>query len=495
MMTLAQLVAQPRQQREADSAGVLDHILRHGKVVRQGGAPEGAFELISEFVAQVPGHVRLQSPNSADMIAERIAEIDELISAQVNEIMHAPQFQQLESTWRGLHRMVSAADGAGDLTVKVLPANKIELLKDFERATGFDQSSLFKKIYEEEFGTLGGVPFSVLVTDFTFGRGARDMRLLSELSHVAAGAHAPLLTAPAPGLFDMESFLDLSAPRDLAKIFESGELTSWRSFRESEDSRYVVMTLPQVMLRLPYGPDTVPVEEFVFRESDVNERHEACLWGSAAWALGERIIGAYAEYGWCAAIRGVEGGGKVEGLPVHTFRSPSGDIVSKCPTETAITDRREKELSDLGFLPLCHAKGTDYAVFFGGQTVNRPGNYSSDLAKANARLASMLPYVLAASRFAHYLKAIMRDKVGSFQSRSGVEKHLNQWITRYVTVDDEASQEVKARYPLREASVQVHENPGRPGSYSSVVFLRPHFQLEELTASIRLVAELPNQHK
>lgn len=495
MLTLAQLVAQAPEQDADESTSVLDHILRHGKVMRQGSASEGAAALISEFVEQVPGNVKHRSPNAADMIAERIAAIDELISEQINAIMHDPQFQQLESTWRGLHRMLSSSDGAADLKVKVLSANKGELLKDFERATGFDQSALFKKIYEEEFGTLGGLPFSFLVTDFTFGREARDMRLLGELSHVAAGAHAPLLTAPAPGLFDMESFLDLGAPRDLAKIFESGELATWRSFRESEDSRYVVMTLPRVMLRLPYGPDTIPVEEFAFVESDVNESHEACLWGSSAWALGERIISAYAEYGWCAAIRGVEGGGKVESLPVHTYRSPGGDIVSKCPTETAITDRREKELSDLGFLPLCHAKGTDYSVFFGGQTVNKPANYSTDLANANARLASMLPYVLAASRFAHFLKAIMRDKVGSFQSRSSLEKYLNQWIARYVTLDNEASQEVKARYPLREASVQVHETPGRPGGYSSVVFLRPHFQLEELTASIRLVADLPSPNK
>ncbi len=489
MGTLAELISNGVA--ESSQSSVLDLIIEHGRVVRDPLQAGRATEIISEFIDQVPRQVKRKTANAAEMIAERIAEIDALVSRQVNEIMHTEAFQGLESTWRSLNNLVKSGDGASDLTIKVLPVNKTELLKDFQRASGFDQSSLFKLIYEEEFGTLGGVPFGVLVTDFTFGRGPQDMRLLEELSHVAASAHAPLLGAPSPSLFDLDSFLDLSAPRDLSKIFESGELAAWRSFRESEDSRYVVMTLPRVLTRLPYGPDTVPVEEFAFKEDCVGNEHDKYLWGSAAWALAERIVVAYSEYGWCAAIRGVEGGGKVLNLPMHNYKAVSGDIVTKCPTESAINDRREKELSDLGFLPLCYAKGSDYAVFFGGQTVNKPHTYTNDLANANARLASMLPYILASSRFAHYLKSIMRDKVGSFQSRASVEKYLNQWITRYVTVDDEANQEVKARFPLRDAQVQVHETNGRPGSYSSVVFLRPHFQLEELTASIRLIAELP----
>lgn len=489
MGTLAELMSETSEGGEQPS--VLDLIIEHGRIVRDPAQAEKAAEMISEFIDQVPLRVTRKTPNAAEMIAERIAEIDALISLQLNEIMHAEAFQKLESTWRGLHKLVRAGEGATSLSIKILPVNKVELLKDFERSSGFDQSTLFKLIYEEEFGTLGGAPFGVLVTDFAFGRGAQDVRLLEELSHVAAGAHAPLLAAPAASLFDMDSFLDLSAPRDLAKIFESGELSAWRAFRDSEDSRYVVMSLPRVLMRLPYGPDTVPVEEFMFKEDCDGSDHGKYLWGSAAWALAERIVNAYAEYGWCAAIRGVEGGGKVEDLPMHHYHTSSGDVVAKCPTETAITDRREKELSDLGFMPLCYAKNTNYAVFFGGQTANRPAVYGTDLANANARLASMLPYILAASRFAHYLKSIMRDKIGSFQSRATVEKYLNQWITRYVTVDDEASQEVKARFPLREASVQVYEVPGSPGAYTSVVFLRPHFQLEELTASIRLVAALP----
>lgn len=488
MGTLAELMSNPTG---AGSSSVLDLIVEHGRIVRDPSQAEKAVEMISEFIDQVPLQVKCKSANAAEMIAERIAMIDELLSLQLNEIMHAEEFQRLESTWRSLNKLVQTGAGVSQFGIKVLPVNKTELLKDFERSSGFDQSALFKLIYEEEFGTLGGVPFGVLVTDFAFGRAPQDIRLLEELSHVAASAHAPLFTAPAPSLFDMDSFLDLSAPRDLSKLFESGELAAWRSFRESEDSRYVVMTLPRVLARLPYGPDTEPVAEFAFVENCQGADHSKYLWTSSAWSLAERVVEAYAEYGWCAAIRGVEGGGKVEGLPMHFYKSMSGDVVAKCPTETAITDRREKELSDLGFMPLCYAKGTNYGVFFGGQTAHSPAVYSTDLANANARLASMLPYILAASRFAHYLKSIMRDKIGSFQSRANVEKYLNQWITRYVTVDDEASQDVKARFPLREASIEVHETTGRPGIYSSVVFLRPHFQLEELTASIRLVAELP----
>lgn len=473
------------------SSSVLNLIIEHGKIVKDPSMSGKAAELISEFIEQVPDQVVGKSTSAADMIAERIAAIDRILSEQINEIIHVPAFQRLEATWRGLHKMLKAGDSTKDLKVKVLDVDKKELLNDFERAPGFDQSSLFKLIYEEEFGTLGGSPFGVLVMDFEFGRSAQDVRLLGELSHVAASAHAPLIGCVSPGLFDLESFSDLSAPRDLSRIMDSGELAAWRSFRASEDARYVSLVLPHVLMRLPYGPDTVPVEEFNFIEDCDGSEHHKYLWGGASWALAERIVASYAEYGWCAAIRGVEGGGSVSGLPMHFFKSLGGDVVAKCPVETTITDRREKELSDLGFISLCYSKGSDFAVFFGGQTAHKPPLYSNDLANANARLGAMLPYILAASRFAHYLKAIMRDKVGSFQSRASVESYLNQWVSRYVTVDDEASQEVKARLPLREARVEVSEVAGRPGVYNGVIFLRPHFQLEELTASIRLVAELP----
>lgn len=489
MTTLAQMLS--AAQIGTANASVLDLIIEHGKVAREPAMVEKATEIISEFIDQVPGKVKLKSSSAADMIGERIAAIDRILTQQVNDVLHSPEFQRLEASWRGVHKIVSSADGAAGLKIKILDTDKKEILKDFERAPGFDQSGFFKLIYEEEFGTLGGAPFGALVTDFEFGRSAQDIRLLEEFSHVAASAHAPLIACASPGLFDLERFTDLAAPRDMARVMDSGELVAWNSFRSSDDSRYVAMVLPHVMMRLPYGPDTIAIEEFNFVEDCDGAEHDKYLWGGASWSLAERIVESYATYGWCAAIRGIEGGGCVNDLPVHFYKSLGGDIIAKCPVETPITDRREKELSDLGFVPLCHSKGGNYAAFFGGRTVHKPAVYMNELANANSELSAMLPYVLAASRFAQYLKAIMRDKVGSFQSRASVESFLNDWIAQYVTVDDEASQEVKAKFPLREAKVEVFEVAGRAGVYSAVVYLRPHFQLEELSASIRLVAELP----
>jgi len=431
------------------------------------------------------------SNDVVDLINDKIAEIDDLLSAQVNEILHDAEFQKLESSWRGLSYLVFNTETSTRLKLRLLNITKGELLKDLEKAVEFDQSALFKKVYEEEYGTFGGFPYSCLIGDFDFGRHPQDIALLEKVSNVAAAAHAPFIAAASARMFDLDAFTDLGVPRDLSKIFESLELVKWRSFRASEDSRYVSLCLPRVLLRLPYGPDTVPVEGLSFVEDTDGSDHEKYLWGNPAYILAQRITSAFAQYGWTAAIRGVEGGGKVEGLPAHTFRTDEGDIALKCPTEVAITDRREKELNDLGFITLVHCKNTDYAAFFGGQTTNKPKVYNLATANANARISSMLPYILSASRFAHYIKAIMRDKVGSFMTRENVQVYLNTWIMGYVLGKDDAGQPLKAQYPLRDARIDVTDIPGKPGSYNAVVFLRPHFQLEELTASIRLVAELP----
>jgi type VI secretion system protein ImpC len=308
---------------------------------------------------------------------------------------------------------------------------------------------------------------------------------------VAAAAHAPFLSAAAPELFNFDSYTELGEPRDLAKIFQSVEYAKWKSFRESEDSRYVALAMPHILMRLPYGRANVPVESFDFEEQVDGTDHKKYLWGNAAWALGTRLTEAFAKYHWCAAIRGVEGGGLVQGLPVHTFKTDEGDVALKCPTEIAITDRREKELADLGFVPLVHCKGTDYAAFFSTQSCCKAKTYDTDAANANARLSSQIQYILAVSRFAHYLKSMMRDKIGSFMTRKNAEDFLNRWINNYVLLDDNASQEMKAKFPLREARIDVSEVPGKPGVYRAVSFLKPHFQLDELTVSLRLVAELP----
>ncbi len=489
------MATEPAAQPAADTAtpaSLLDRILVEGKLVRDELQRAYARDLVGEFVNEVLAEGSSAVANDVvALINDRIAQIDDLISGQLNEILHHPEFQALEASWRGLHYLVMRTETGPLLKLRLLNITKTELLKDLEKAVEFDQSALFKKIYEEEYGTFGGHPYSVLIGDYDFGRHPQDIALLDKISHVAAAAHAPFIAAASPKLLDMASFTEIGVPRDLSKIFESAELIRWRSFRESEDSRYVSLVLPRVLMRLPYGPKTVPVEGMGFVEDVDGTDHSRYLWGNPSWVLAERITSAFARHGWAAAIRGVEGGGKVEGLPTHTFLTDEGDIALKCPTEIAITDRREKELNDLGFITLVHCKNTDYAAFFGGQTSNKPRLYNTPAANSNARISAMLPYVLNASRFAHYVKVIMRDKVGSFMTKENVQQFLNTWILDYVLGKDDAGQTLKAKYPLREARVDVTDVPGKPGAYNAVVFLRPHFQLEELTASIRLVAELP----
>ncbi len=389
---------------------LLDEIIAKGRMAHDDSQQDYARDMLAEFATQVLDEGMAVDKDTVAMINDRISQIDALISDQLNQIIHHPELQKLEASWRGLHQLVSNTETSARLKLRLLNVGKNELQNDLEKAVEFDQSALFKKIYEEEYGTFGGHPFSLLIGDFTFGRHPQDIGLLEKLSNVAAAAHAPFIAAASPRLFDMNSFTELAVPRDLTKIFESLELIKWRAFRESEDSRYVSLVLPNFLLRLPYGPETRPVEGMNYVEDVNGTDHSKYLWGNAAWVLAQRITEAFAKYGWCAAIRGAEGGGAVEGLPAHTFRTSSGDLSLKCPTEVAITDRREKELNDLGFISLCHKKNSDVAVFFGGQTTNKARLYNTNEANANARLSAMLPYVLAASRFAHYLKVIMRDK-------------------------------------------------------------------------------------
>jgi type VI secretion system protein ImpC len=475
----------------SEASSLLDSIIDNSRIASNEQEKDRTRDLISELVDQVlAGTVTISRDLSASMDV-RIAEIDALISEQLNEIMHHADFQKLESSWRGLKYLTAESETSTMLKIKVLNASKKDLLKDFKASSEFDQSALFKKIYEEEYGTFGGAPYAGLVGDFEFGRHPEDFYLLEELSHVAAASHAPLITSAGAGLFGLESFTDIGKPRDLAKIFDTVEYTKWKSFRESDDSRYVGMVLPHVLGRLPYGRETVPVEDFDFEENVDGTDHSKYLWTNASYAYAARLTAAFAEYGWLAAIRGVEGGGLVEGLPAHTFKTDDGEVALKCPTEVAVTDRTEKLLSDLGFISLVHCKNTDYAAFFSGQSSQKAKTYNTDSANANARLSTQLPYIFSVSRIAHYMKSIMRDKIGSFASRQNVQDFLNTWLAQYVLLDDSASQEAKAKYPLREARVDVVEVPGKPGVYRAAAFLRPHFQLDELTISLRLVAELP----
>jgi type VI secretion system protein ImpC len=476
------------------NASVLDRILGEGRLVRDPSQRAAAIAVVEKFVDRVLSRTDTASRDVVQRINDCIAEIDDRISTQLNEVIHTPDFQRLEASWRGLNYLVMNTETGTRLKIRLLNVSKADLLKDLKTAVEFDQSALFKKVYEDEYGTFGGNPYSMLVGDYEFGPGAEDVLLASKISSVAAAAHAPFIAGASASMFFMDGFTDMPAPRDLSKIFESSDFAEWRAFRRSEDSRYVALVLPRVLQRLPYGPgpSAIPVEGMSFVEDVDGSDHSKYLWGNAVYKLAQRVTYAFSLYGWTAAIRGVEGGGKVEGLPIHTFQTPAGDRVMKCPTETAITDRREKELNDLGFIALVHHKGENFAAFFGGQTTQQPRtNWNTDSANANSRLSAMLPYVFTASRFAHYIKAMMRDKIGSFMTKENVQTFLNLWIGEYVLGKDDAGQSLKARYPLREARVDVFDTPGKPGVYTATVFLRPHFQLEELTTSIRLVAELP----
>jgi type VI secretion system protein ImpC len=491
-MSEARTQSQPEGTVETqEETSLLDQIISEGRIGRDETQRQESRRQIATLVDEVmQGQIRFSKDIEAT-ISARIKDIDALLSKQLNEIMHAPELQKLEASWRGLHYLVQQSETSTMLKLRVLNVSKQDLLRDLESASEFDQSALFKKVYEEEYGTFGGAPFSALLGDYEFSRHPQDLALLERVAQVAAAAHTPFISAADPRLFNLDSFTDIGLPRDMAKIFDTVEYAKWKSFRESEDSRYMALTLPHVLMRLPYGRETVPVEAFDFEENVDGTDHSKYLWGNAAYALGARLTDAFARHGWCVAIRGVEGGGLVEGLPTHTFKTDEGEVALKCPTEIAITDRREKELADLGFIPLVHCKGRDFAAFFSTQTPQKAKKYDTDAANANARLSTQLQYIMATSRFAHYMKTIMRDKIGSFMSRGECEAYLNRWINNYVVGSDEAGQEMKAKYPLREARIDVSEVPGKPGVYRAVAFLRPHFQLDELTISLRLVAELP----
>lgn len=430
---------------------------------------------------------------------ESIAALDAKISKQLAKIMHHDKFQKLEGSWRGVHNLVTNTETGGSLKLRLISMTKKELHKDLSKAVEFDQSQIFKKVYEGEFGIAGGEPFGAIVGDYEFSNHPEDIECLSLMSNVSASGFCPFLSATAPELFGFDSWQEMDKPRDLSKVFESLEYTKWNSFRESADSRFVTLTMPRVLARLPYGEATSPVEAFRYEEFDLSEDenyskaadHEDYCWSNAAYALAARLTEAFSKYGFCTAIRGAEGGGRVNGLPTHTYMSNDGDPTLKCPTEIGITDRREAELSKLGFLPVCHYKDKDYAVFFGAQSCQKAATYSDPDAQANASISTRLPYIMATSRFAHYLKVMGRDKVGSFAEAQDLENWLNRWILGFVNASEGGGQEIRAKYPLADAKVTVAEIPGKPGSYNAVAWMRPWLQMEELSSSLRLVAKIP----
>ncbi len=461
-------------------------------------AQEAIESAVQTLAAQALAASSIISDDALNSIEAMIAAIDKKLTDQINAIMHNAEFQQLEGAWRGLHHLVNNTETDEQLKIRVLNVSKKELGKTLKKfkGTAWDQSPIFKKFYEEEYGTLGGSPYGCFVGDYYFDHSPQDVELLGELAQVAASAHAPFIAAANPALMQMDSWQELANPRDLTKIFDTPEYAAWKSLRQSEDSKYIGLCMPRFLSRLPYGSKTNPVEEFDFEEATDGSNHDKYTWANAAYAMAVNINRSFKNYGWCSQIRGVESGGVVEGLPAHTFPTDDGGVDMKCPTEIAISDRREAELAKNGFMPLLHRKNTDQAVFIGAQSLQKPAEYEDPDATANANLAARLPYLFASCRFAHYLKCIVRDKVGSFKERSDMETWLNNWVGQYVLTNPATATDAdKARKPLAGAEVVVEEIEGNPGYYGAKFYLRPHYQLEGLSVSLRLVSKLPSGKK
>lgn len=480
---------------EALEAGDFASLLEREFKPKTDHAKEAVTNAVATLAEQALASSVTVSADVINTINGIIAELDRKLSEQLNQIMHNDEFQKLESAWRGLHYMVNNTETDEMLKIRVMNITKKELHKTLKKykGTAWDQSPIFKKMYEEEYGQFGGEPFGAFVGDYYFDHSPPDVELLGEISKISAAMHAPFISAVDPNTLGMESWQELSNPRDLTKIFQTPEYASWRSLRESDDARYLGLAMPRFLSRLPYGAKTNPVEEFDFEEDTEGANHGNYTWANAAYAMATNINRSFKLYGWCSRIRGIESGGAVEGLPTHTFPTDDGGVDMKCPTEIAISDRREAELAKSGFMPLIHKKNSDFAAFIGAQSLQKPAEYDDPDATANANLAARLPYLFATSRFAHYLKAIVRDKIGSFKERADMERWLNDWILNYVDGDPANSSETtKAQLPLAAAEVVVEEVEGNPGYYSSKFYLRPHYQLEGLTASLRLVSKLPS---
>jgi type VI secretion system protein ImpC len=493
-------MAEAEKQTAGDEAlqvegGELSQLLQKEFRPRTDEAKSAVEQAVRTLAEQALANTKLVGADVVKSIEAIIGEIDRKLSEQINLILHHEDLQRLEGAWRGLHYLVNNTETDEMLKIRVMNISKADLHKTLKKfkGTAWDQSPIFKKIYEEEYGTFGGSPYGVLIGDYYFDQTAPDVELLGEMAKIGAAAHTPFIAGASPTAMQMSSWQELANPRDLTKIFQTPEYAAWRSLRESEDARYVGLAMPRFLARMPYGAKTNPVDDFDFEEDTGAADHSRYAWANSAYAMATNITRSFKLYGWCSRIRGIESGGSVEGLPVHTFPTDDGGVDMKCPTEIAITDRREAELAKNGFMPLLHRKSSDFAAFIGAQSLQKPAEYDDPDATANANLSARLPYLFATCRFAHYLKCMVRDKIGSFKERHDMERFLKNWIMNYVDGDPaHSSESTKAQKPLAAAEVQVEEVEGNPGYYNAKFFLRPHYQLEGLTVSLRLVSKLPS---
>ncbi len=453
---------------------------------------ENAVRTLAEYVLK---DTKLVSSNAVNTIEAIKAAIDQKLTEQINQILHHPDFQQLESAWRGLYHLINNTETDEMLKIRVLNISKNELSKTLKKFKGvrWDQSPIFKKIYGEGLDLLGGEPFGCLVGDYYFDHSSQDVELLGEMAKISAASHSPFISGAAPSVMQMNDWKELMDPADLSKRFGGADYAEWRALRESEDSRYIGLAMPRFLARRPYGAKTEPVNKFDFEEDTEGADSSKYCWANSAYAMATNITRSFKLYGWCSRIRGVESGGAVEELPVHSFPTDDGGVDMKCPTEIAIGQRREAELAKLGFMPLLHKQNSNFAAFIGAQSLQKPFEYDDPDATANANLSARLPYLFACCRFAHYLKAIVYNKVGSFKEAEDMQRWLNKWILQYVVGDPaNAGEREKSRKPLAAAEIKVEEVEGNPGYYTSTFHLRPHYQLEGLTVSLRLVSKLPS---
>ena len=450
---------------------------------------------ISTLVTQALQDQSVISDDVLDTVDAMIMALDRKISAQMNEILHHPDFQQVEGAWRGLEYCVTNSEPDATLKIKVMNVSLTELQQDARDSRGgkFDNSPTFKKVYEAGLGTLGGEPFGCLVGDFQFDQSPPSVTVLKHLAKIASASHSPFFSSASPALLGRDSWTELPQIYDVGEVFENKEYAQWKTFRESEDARYVGLCLPRVLSREPYGPNTLPVEAFNFEEETDGHAGSKYAWMNAAYAMAANVARAHKDYGWTVQIRGVQSGGEVINLPVHTFETEEGDTDLKCPTEVSITARREAELSKAGLIPLVHRQNTDKAAFIGAQSVYKPRQFADPDATASDNLSSRIPYMFAVSRFAHYLNHMIRDKIGSTHEREQLQRDLQNWITQYVHLSpSNASDADKAKRPLAAAEVKIVEDPENPGYYLGNFYLRPHFQLEGMDIGMSLVSKLPS---
>jgi len=492
-MSDAEASASSAKEQELVTANALDDAIA-GLSLPTKGAEKTAKSAARSLAEWIQKDVVTYDGSILSYIEGVIAEIDSLLSKQLNTILHHEEFRKLEGSWRGLNHLVFNTETDDQLRIEVMNISKNEIRQVFKEYKGekWDRSPLFKKLYEEEFGMPGGKPYGTLIGDFEFSHSPADVDILRGIGQIAAAAHCPFVSAAAPELLGLRSWQDLSKPPKIDKVLSktNPEYAAWRSLRASEDSRYVGLTLPRFLSRAPYDPVKNPIDDFAFVEEMNPDSPEDYIWSNAAYAFGANVTRAFKNYGWCTYIRGRESGGTVENLPVHTFPSDDGTVDYQCPTEIAITDRREHELAKVGLMPLSHYKNEDYAVFMGAQSLQEPQKYYNDEATASANLSARMTYLFACCRFAHYLKVMVRDKVGAFMERNELEDWLNKWINEYQT-DSSSSWEAKAKKPLAAAQVTVREDEANPGYYDADFFLRPHIQLEGVTAGLHLVSKLP----